>query len=1130
MSKYTKHIAKWMRYIDDIFLIWTGPVSLFLEFADLLNINDVGLELTKVYHQSDLVFLDLNISIDHDNSIKTNLFRKPTATNNLLSWESYHPEPLRRSIPIGQYLRARRNCSSLALFQQEANKLRQMFRSRGYPSRWLKQAFQRALLQDRESLIQKNSYKNWETDNKTQTIRWKTIREFRRRVLEHINCITSHLDTSISRHVKSYHNSNTNCLHFRAIDHQRVTPRRAKKKFNFKSFKKFFGKMKRKETLPPLGSSGLKQSQSASDVTMPDSVHMDDDSEDETDSTAGVLGSRAVSHDSIFIPEMVQESARPGRVFSQENVSDRIRALQAKLQSNIRHGPPPFGILTKRMDDAGTSSEDDGLPRSPPEMSLIHETLKTRFSDHHKELSSLSLAGTGSEEDEQFSSGHSSRPLSPEETQLTYTRRSPFQNTEGSPISPSADFDSPAQLSTFLDSSAAKHRLSIKPRNQRISKNRRPSATLQGDPLADLASTEEEPEYNPDEAMSTPTKLIEDQKWVDIVKAGPSHSPNSQPSGVSNILPLSLEEKKNRITMEAESQVTEEQAQLSSKEVDILSTINSQAENNKSKTDMKAEKYPKAEHEVVEGSTSKTHENAPHRLSAAENYLFELVLDKNMPSKQGQSLTSHLSGNEKGKLPKEPIQDLINEKLLVAQETVVAKSKTDQLGHMMDSTQSIKRSSQLPSNAEPSYSRHERFRSTQEQPDKENNKLVGSVDKKLEKPTSDIASQRKFSVSSAWERPRGGSLSMKGNAEGETVKNMTLSLPKSGMPISEKEKDDPRPPGTFTEIKASGRKKENLADSESTSADKAALGFISPTQTSVPSATDMPVVTDSQAGTEEKNPFFVKLRTTSMSLRYRDGTNPDLNRVKRHSAEIRQEKTGQLTLCKEDFVEVTNTGVSSTSENMKYITSFNELIQAKPPLAKKPVLQNITVADNNTNKEASDCVLHQEKKTKSPESRTEKLSERRASQKNMEKSTSLVTTPQSAKGTESKGQPSWISMALQKQKSLKEEQPTTEDRSVNKEAEKQIKDRAEALLKQQGNSLQNKTTTATGFPELFGHEVKEEVKEQRQRANTLSHPVPAEKEEKTVRQVTQSVSGEPSWMELAKKKSQAWNDMPQIIK
>lgn len=54
--------------------------------------------------------------------------------------------------------------------------------------------------------------------------------------------------------------------------------------------------------------------------------------------------------------------------------------FQLKLQSNIKVGPPPFGLLSKRSEDAGASSEDDGLPRSPPEMSLIHEAIKTRAS------------------------------------------------------------------------------------------------------------------------------------------------------------------------------------------------------------------------------------------------------------------------------------------------------------------------------------------------------------------------------------------------------------------------------------------------------------------------------------------------------------------------------------------------------------------------------------------------------------------------------------------------------------------------------------------------------------------------------------------------------------------------------
>lgn len=45
--------------------------------------------------------------------------------------------------------------------------------------------------------------------------------------------------------------------------------------------------------------------------------------------------------------------------------------------------------------------------------------------------------------------------------------------TSDSTISPTANFDTPPELSTFLDNSAAKHKLLIKPRNQRSSRMRK---------------------------------------------------------------------------------------------------------------------------------------------------------------------------------------------------------------------------------------------------------------------------------------------------------------------------------------------------------------------------------------------------------------------------------------------------------------------------------------------------------------------------------------------------------------------------------------------------------------------------------------------------------------------------------
>lgn len=80
-------------------------------------------------------------------------FRKPTAANSLLTWKSFHPTPLRRGIPVGQYLRARRNCSTMVEFDKEAKVLYNRFRERGYPKKILSQAYKKSLERDRSSLL-----------------------------------------------------------------------------------------------------------------------------------------------------------------------------------------------------------------------------------------------------------------------------------------------------------------------------------------------------------------------------------------------------------------------------------------------------------------------------------------------------------------------------------------------------------------------------------------------------------------------------------------------------------------------------------------------------------------------------------------------------------------------------------------------------------------------------------------------------------------------------------------------------------------------------------------------------------------------------------------------------------------
>ncbi|XP_049684176.1 acrosomal protein KIAA1210 homolog isoform X5 [Accipiter gentilis] len=250
-----------------------------------------------------------------------------------------------------------------------------------------------------------------------------------------------------------------------------------KKKSKFQTFKNFFAKKKRKEPPPPRGESNLKPSQSSSDVSISvlDTTALHSPKEA---GPKGSMGNKALSHDSVFIFESAPGSVA-GDTLSQENIPGRVKTLQLHLQQNIRLGSPPLVITGKKLEDAGAVSEDDGLPRSPPEISTLHEVLTdspSKSSNPVQRHSSLSLGGTDSE-DEQIPSGASSRPISPSSSA---TPGAP--GSRGSSFLP-VDFTIPASPLGCLDTSAARHRIAINPRKQKGFTNKNQQTPQKGNHL-----------------------------------------------------------------------------------------------------------------------------------------------------------------------------------------------------------------------------------------------------------------------------------------------------------------------------------------------------------------------------------------------------------------------------------------------------------------------------------------------------------------------------------------------------------------------------------------------------------------------------------------------------------------------
>ena len=153
VNPYLTQIKLWKRYIDDVLMIWSGTEEDARKFLAWLNNQDAYLKFTSCLDKSNLVFLDLNLSVSQG-MIKTDTHFKPTARNSLLNYKSFHPKHLRDNLPFGQFLRLRRNCSNIEDYKTQADFLSKRLIERDYPTQIVQKAKKRARNNNRESLLE----------------------------------------------------------------------------------------------------------------------------------------------------------------------------------------------------------------------------------------------------------------------------------------------------------------------------------------------------------------------------------------------------------------------------------------------------------------------------------------------------------------------------------------------------------------------------------------------------------------------------------------------------------------------------------------------------------------------------------------------------------------------------------------------------------------------------------------------------------------------------------------------------------------------------------------------------------------------------------------------------------------
>ena len=121
----------WWRYLDDIFMIWTGNEDELREFIEYLNNLHPTIKFTSEQSSSSVAFLDTTVSIKNG-KISTDLYVRPTDTHQYLLSSSCHPHHTKRSIPYSLGLRLRRICSNDTAFNKGRDELAEHLKKRGY--------------------------------------------------------------------------------------------------------------------------------------------------------------------------------------------------------------------------------------------------------------------------------------------------------------------------------------------------------------------------------------------------------------------------------------------------------------------------------------------------------------------------------------------------------------------------------------------------------------------------------------------------------------------------------------------------------------------------------------------------------------------------------------------------------------------------------------------------------------------------------------------------------------------------------------------------------------------------------------------------------------------------------------
>lgn len=142
LKKCTKLPLLYLRFLDDICIIWPHSREEFTTFFNTLNNHHPRIKLKSDIQTNSLEFLDVTIfkgqRFRSEGILDTKVFFKETDSHALLHKTSFHPQHLFRGIVRSQLIRFARICNNLQDFEVACGTLFQVLRHRGYTDRLLR--------------------------------------------------------------------------------------------------------------------------------------------------------------------------------------------------------------------------------------------------------------------------------------------------------------------------------------------------------------------------------------------------------------------------------------------------------------------------------------------------------------------------------------------------------------------------------------------------------------------------------------------------------------------------------------------------------------------------------------------------------------------------------------------------------------------------------------------------------------------------------------------------------------------------------------------------------------------------------------------------------------------------------